>query len=87
MKRKVNKKYLEFVVSLPCCHCGAWETEAHHIKGVGLSGFGTRANDIHTMPLCRKCHTGVHKDVKAWPQARWMIETQLEAIYEGILVL
>ncbi len=80
----VNVKYIDFVRTLPCSHCRCTPAEAHHIKGVGMSGFGTRAHDAHSMPLCRDCHSLVHQDVKGWPQARWMIETQLKAMDNGV---
>lgn len=82
-----EKRYNQFVISLPCCHCGTYGVQQHHIKGIGMSGFGTRAHDIHSCPLCDSCHRLVHEDVKAYPQARWVCETQLKAMDAGLLAV
>jgi hypothetical protein len=35
---------------LPCCVCGFWPVEVHHIRaGVGM---GQKASDLETIPLC-----------------------------------
>lgn len=79
-----NKKYLEFVRSLPCCFCGA-PGEPHHIIGVGMGKTGGKAYDIHTMPLSREIHELVHKAPDEWPQIKWLLETQEKAVKAGIL--
>ena len=85
MKRHKNQKYLQFVRALPCIHCGSYESDAHHIIGIGRGAIGTKESDIHTMPLCRVCHTEVHKNPKLWPQAAWMKDTQNQAVAAGVL--
>ena len=82
--RRENKKYLKWVRTLPCCHCGA-PSEAHHLIGVGMGIMGSRASDIHAVPLCRSCHTEVHKCPREWPQTKWVMQTQDQAIDEGLL--
>lgn len=82
----VNLKYLRFVRSLPCCHCGHPEVHAHHIIAIGLGKTGGKAApDICAMPLCITCHTAVHNEPKEYPQTRWMVETQVKAIQAGEL--
>ncbi len=81
-------KYTNFVKSLSCCHCGSPADDPHHIIGVDKMGMmGKKNHDITTMPLCRECHNEVHLGPGAYPQTRWMIETQIKAIKAGILVL
>ena len=80
-----SKKYLDFVRTLPCCHCGTLPAEPHHIIGIGDGAMGRTASDLHTMPLCRSCHSEVHKDPKSWPQCKWMSITQRKAMVEGVL--
>lgn len=83
-----NKPYLAFVRTLPCCNCGNPETEPHHIIGVGLGMMAGKASDIHTMPLCRKCHDEIHHlqgIANALDQIRWLVKTQDKALEEGEL--
>lgn len=86
--RHKNVKYLRWIRTLPCCHCGNPESEPHHIIGVGLGAMGLKASDIHTMPLCRRCHDELHREqgmTWALDQVRWLIKTQDRAQEEGIL--
>ena len=80
-----NRTYLKFVRSLPCAHCRNPETEPHHIIGIGMGAMGDKADDIHSMPLCRSCHDAVHEKPAMFqlPQVRWMIKTQGKAQEEG----
>ena len=78
-----SKKYLDFVRTLPCCHCGA-PSEPHHVIGVGMGKMGGKASDIHAVPLCREDHTLVHQDPGGWPQMRWLMETQDKALNKGV---
>ena len=82
-----NNKYLAFVRTLPCSWCGNPESEPHHLIAVGMGGMGMKADDIHTMPLCRKHHDKVHQCPNGLieDQIRWMIRTQSKAQTEGIL--
>ena len=63
-------RYLKWVKTQPCCGCGNSADDAHHIidTGLYLGGMGTKAHDFHTMPMCRRCHGELHRDVKAWEQ-------------------
>jgi len=80
-----NKKYIDFVKSLPCCHSGQYGVDPHHIIQIGMGTMGGKAPDICAMPLIRAVHDAVHDDPDSWPQIRWMIETQKKAIEAGIL--
>lgn len=82
-----NPKYLAWVRTQPCSWCGNPESEPHHIIGIGLGGMALKADDIHTMPLCRKHHDTVHRysDDYQVEQLRWLIRTQSKAQSEGIL--
>jgi len=85
--RHKNNKYLAFVRSLPCSHCKTPEADPHHIINIGMGGMGTKADDIHTMPLCVPCHAKVHANPKDWiePQIRWLLTTQNMAQEAGEL--
>ena len=85
VKTNRNRKYLDWVRTLPCCICGA-EAEPHHIKGVGhYSGAGMKADDLLTMPLCHQHHEEIHDNPKAFNQERAVIRTILIAMREGVL--
>ncbi len=81
-----NRAYLDWVKTLPCCHCGAPADDPHHIKGLMLGTV--KAPDFAVMPLCRGCHNEVHRWLHSspdeYPQARWVIETLNQAFAEGI---
>ena len=79
-----NRAYLDYVKTLPCCHCGQPADDPHHIKGLN---YGTmKAPDLAVMPLCREDHDMVHRNPELFKtaQARWMIETLNQAFAEGI---
>ncbi len=49
-RRKQDKAHLARIAMLPCCVCGYWPVEVHHIRsGVGM---GQKASDLETIPLC-----------------------------------
>jgi len=80
-----NKPYLDFVRTLPCIFCRTDHAEPHHIISIGMGFMGGKAADIHTMPLCRGCHTEVHENPDDYPQTKWMVLTQEKAIKVGVL--
>jgi len=89
-----SKAYRDFVKSLPCCGCGCPADDPHHIIDAGLGGtMGGNASDIHVLPMCRQCHTLLHKDVQEWElnhgdQCWHIIRTQIKAeaagLFEGV---
>jgi hypothetical protein len=80
-------KYIEFVKTLDCCHCHRPGVDPHHIIGIGMGAMGSKAHNMHSMPLCRTCHDEVHRDSWSYPQTRWLLETQIKALKAGILKL
>ena len=85
MKKGKDPKYLEFVRTLPCIFCYDPNAEPHHIIGIGMGAMGSKAYDIHTMPLCRECHQLTHEAPQKYPQVKWMIQTQERAREAGVL--
>ncbi len=60
-----NKKYLDWVATLPCSHCGVEDETivAHHLKhryAPWSGGIAYKASDWLTMPLCYSCHDKAH---------------------------
>lgn len=67
-ERCVDSKYTRWVKRQMCLCCGKQADDPHHIIGYGLSGMGTKAHDLFTMPLCRAHHDELHADVKAFEE-------------------
>ena len=80
-------KHKAFVKTLPCCHCGAYGTDPHHMISVDKMGStGSTTSDLALMPLCRADHNAVHADSgKGWPQTRWALETLEKSLQQGKL--
>lgn len=58
-KTDKDRDFLEAIRALQCLGCGAQPpNDAHHIKTRGSGGGDDHWN---LMPLCRNCHTHVHK--------------------------
>jgi len=92
-RRWVEKKYTNWVATLPCANCGLDDetTVAHHLKHRhaphGGGGIGMKANDFLTMPLCFSCHDRAHNgdaDVLDW-QADHIFKTLTTAFNSGII--
>lgn len=58
-KRHQDPRHLAQVRTLPCCACGAWPVEAHHIR---IGTMGRKASDLETIPLCPRHHNEQHPD-------------------------
>lgn len=61
-----SRKHLDRVHSLPCVVCQSPEVQAHHIRMANLTGGGQRASDWLTIPLCRRDHEDLHRDIPMW---------------------
>ena len=60
-KRTSNKKHLEFVSTLPCCICGKFGVQVHHLlRADPKRGAGRKAGDEFVIPLCHHHHQGLH---------------------------
>lgn len=66
LKRLECEKYTRWVKSQQCACCGALADDPHHVIGYGLGGMGTKAHDLFVIPLCRRHHDELHRDVAAW---------------------
>lgn len=90
VKRLRDKDYLGRVAELPCVACGAWPVHVHHRTG---AGFGLKASDYDTMPLCPKHHqfgnygVAIHAGEQEWErlhgtQEQHINETKRKLGYE-----
>jgi len=87
-KRWVEKKYTNWVATLPCSNCGLDDetTVAHHLKH-RHAPHGLMRHDYFTMPLCFTCHDKAHNgdaDILDW-QADYLFKTWTKAFNSDIL--
>lgn len=54
--REKDESYLRYVRSQPCIVCGAYHSEAHHLKDRELAGLGEKTPDYMAVSLCSECH-------------------------------
>lgn len=62
------EKYTRWVKTQACSGCGQPADDPHHIINHGMGGMGTKVHDLFVIPLCRRCHDELHRDVRAWEQ-------------------
>ncbi|AVJ17194.1 hypothetical protein CLM71_08645 [Serratia sp. MYb239] len=67
-ERWESKPYLKWVKSQPCAACGGTADDPHHIIGHGQGGMATKAHDLFTIPLCRKHHDYLHRDMSRFEE-------------------
>ena len=92
-KRWSNKKYTNWVATLPCSNCQLDDDTvvAHHPKGRCApysGGAGIKASDWLTMPLCYKCHTKMHngdRDLLDFQVFPMILSTLDKAFREGVI--
>ncbi len=65
-ERWTSEKFTRWVKSQPCACCGNPSDDPHHIIGHGQGGMATKAHDFFTIPLCRKHHDELHRDLSRW---------------------
>ena len=78
----MSKAHLDRVAKLPCCTCGSYGVQLHHIREG--QGMAQRADDMLVIPLCRDCHTGpcgVHGDKSMMRIKKW---TELDALADTL---
>ncbi|MEB7888812.1 DUF968 domain-containing protein [Hafnia alvei] len=68
LQRWECEKYTRWVKTQKCCGCSKPADDPHHVINHGLGGMGTKTHDLFVLPLCRRCHDKLHKDVGAWEQ-------------------
>ena len=83
-----NKRYTDWVKSLPSCISGLPADDPHHLIGHGQGGAGTKSSDLYAIPLTRAEHDALHISWRAWElchdsQWRYVAETLQRAILEG----
>ena len=61
-----NKKYIAWVKTHPCIVTRLPADDPHHIIGHGFSAMGSRAPDWAVIPLTRKEHNDLHRDLDWW---------------------
>lgn len=54
--RDKDESYLRYVRQQPCIVCGAYHSEAHHLKYRELAGLGAKTPDYMAVSLCSECH-------------------------------
>ena len=60
-ERQLDPRRLEEVRKLACLACGSPPpNDAHHVRHMEPTGWGTKASDKWAVPLCRRCHTQNH---------------------------
>lgn len=84
-----NEKFLNWIRSKPCCHCGKPpNSHAHHLIGVGIiSGVAKKISDALTIPLCGECHALVHQDVSQIDQLHYFTRLMKQAFQSGEIIL
>ncbi|HFY9976718.1 TPA: DUF968 domain-containing protein [Serratia marcescens] len=80
-ERWTSEKFTRWVKSQPCACCGAPSDDPYHIIGHGQGGMGTKAHDFFTIPLCRKHHDELHRDMSRWEEEHG---TQIEIWFRFI---
>lgn len=83
-----DRKYLDWVKTLPCVVCGSVGVDPSHYNGDYLSGMGTKSPDYTAFPCCRQHHDELHHDQKGWEekhgaQSFWSMMTLVQAAAGG----
>ena len=80
-----SRPYLDYIKTLPCCHCQRPGQDPHHLMVKEVGGIGITTPDIAAVPLCRICHTMIQPHAKSYPQLKWLIQTLNRALIDGAL--
>ena len=84
-----DKKYREYVATLPCSVCGIEDDTVvgHHLIGVGQGTMGGKASDLDLMPMCHKHHDEIHRAlIEPNFQYKWIAKTLQRAVKDGIIL-
>lgn len=63
LSEKERRERFNALSELGCAICGM-PPQIHHLIGLRYKGMGQKANDVYTIPLCERHHTGqqgIHK--------------------------
>ena len=60
-KRLKDEKYLAYIRTMACLVCGGVPSQAHHLMHGEPSATGKRSGDDWAVPLCQRCHRGLHE--------------------------
>ncbi len=68
-----DEGHLAFIRTLPCLTCRSdGACDPHHLLSVpGSRGTALKAEDWHTVPLCRACHNRLHAEAVADTELQW----------------
>ncbi len=86
-KRTKDPAYLAKVAQLPCVVCGVYGVHVHHKTN---AGFGMRASDYDTMPICSRHHQfgnygeAIHSGVKEWERLHGSQEQHIATTREKL---
>jgi hypothetical protein len=70
-KRIRDRAHLNFIKTLPCCMCGAPQSDPAHIRLGTDGGTGLKPSDNYVLPLCRPCHQEEHRGSRTfWAKAK-----------------
>lgn len=69
-KPERDKKYLEWITTLPCILTGYRPTVAHHQWKRHEKAMGSKCSDYRAVPLCHEIHTLFHGD-PGWKVYDW----------------
>jgi hypothetical protein len=85
--KAAERRYLEWVSSLPCSHCGTMPVQAHHLRDIALgAGQGRKVAHHLTMPVCYQCHTDCHDGIyDKETQFRWALKTISKAFEQQLI--
>jgi len=56
-----DKVHLAFLLTLPCSRCGAYPSQASHIRRHGGGGTAYKSEDDRGLPQCHECHSLSHR--------------------------
>jgi len=82
-----SPRYLDWVRSRPCAHCGeVGPSEAHHLIGLFGGHMGSKVGDEFAVPLCSDCHRDLHAGrIEFEAQVPWLARTLEVAFAHGEL--
>jgi hypothetical protein len=90
-KRELDRRYLEWIDTLPCSACCFEEYSTHHhVQEEGKGGRGTKCPDRRAIPLDTRHHNEIHAIGRASFALKYNLDyesliTTLNDLYERIV--